>query len=279
MKGIWQATTIPAERYLYNGKELESGLGLEWLYYGARMHDPAIGRFTGVDPLADAAPNWTPYRYGFDNPLSFIDPDGLFETKADAKQYAKENNVKTGWFGNSRIVQQSDGTFAIVSISIVGGNIFQTFIQDFGGDVGVATGVIVRSTDEVGRKVGWFSDKVTLRDGSVIDEPHKELSLPAGGVVSGAVRTASMGGKYTFGQLRKALKAAYNKLGVKTLPKSKKGKFGSPQRGNPKKGVRLDKQGHPKSKDPNEAGAHINWWDYTKGKRGKGGNSGAIKIE
>ena len=37
-------------------------------------------RFIGVDPLADAAPAWTPYRYGFNNPVLFIDPDGLLET-------------------------------------------------------------------------------------------------------------------------------------------------------------------------------------------------------
>lgn len=29
--------------------------------------------------MADAAPNWSPYRFGFDNPLNFNDPSGLFE--------------------------------------------------------------------------------------------------------------------------------------------------------------------------------------------------------
>src|SRR5690554_5148151 len=43
------------------------------------MYDPAIGRWTSVDPLADLAPGWTPYRYGFNNPVRYTDPTGLFE--------------------------------------------------------------------------------------------------------------------------------------------------------------------------------------------------------
>ncbi len=40
------------------------------------MHDPAIGRFTGVDPLASSFAAWTPYNFTLDNPINMIDPDG-----------------------------------------------------------------------------------------------------------------------------------------------------------------------------------------------------------
>jgi RHS repeat-associated protein len=43
--GYWQ------QRYRYNGKELHSNSGL--LDYGFRYYDPSVGRFTGVDPLAE----------------------------------------------------------------------------------------------------------------------------------------------------------------------------------------------------------------------------------
>ncbi len=37
----------------------------------------------------------------------------MFETEADAKKYAKDNGIKTGWFRQSKIVGNKDGTWSI----------------------------------------------------------------------------------------------------------------------------------------------------------------------
>ncbi len=97
--------------YKYNGKEWQDELGLNWYDYGARNYDPTIGRWVIPDPLlndlkttinfdqidedADEIDmaiafsekmkvgggvynpdNLNPFSYGYNNPVSFDDPDG-----------------------------------------------------------------------------------------------------------------------------------------------------------------------------------------------------------
>lgn len=62
------------------------------------------------------------------------------------------------------------------------------------------------------------------------------------------------------------------------MPKQK-GKLGSPSRGDSKKGYRLV-PAHPNAKPGSgEEYPHINYWDFTKGKRNAGGISGAEPIK
>lgn len=69
-------------RYGFNGKEndpetVSNGEGTQ--DYGMRIYNPALGKFLSVDPLTQSYPHYTPYQFAGNNPIKYIDLDGLEE--------------------------------------------------------------------------------------------------------------------------------------------------------------------------------------------------------
>ena len=65
------------QRWRFGGKEMDRTAGLDLCDFEARLYDPATGRFTNPDLLAEKNHPHTPFAFCANNPLIFIDPTGM----------------------------------------------------------------------------------------------------------------------------------------------------------------------------------------------------------
>ena len=88
--------------YKFNGKELDQETGL--YYYGARYMNPITSIWYGVDALTEKYPNIGGFVYCHNNPVSLIDPNGMYDeetAKNIAATYgaeAHQDNKSGLWF-------------------------------------------------------------------------------------------------------------------------------------------------------------------------------------
>ncbi len=90
-------------QYKYNGKELQTELGLNIYNYGNRNYDPALGRFFNMDRFSEKYVDYNPYQYTKNNPIYYVDYKGDSLTlTADKREYIDQTvqTMNNGLGGN-----------------------------------------------------------------------------------------------------------------------------------------------------------------------------------
>lgn len=94
-----EADAFKENRKKYQSNEFIKDFGLNWMDFQARQYDPQLGRFMGIDPLADQQGQqvWSVYAAMGNNPAMMIDPSGTTFTVSGDMAMAKQ--MLNEWLG------------------------------------------------------------------------------------------------------------------------------------------------------------------------------------
>ncbi|NJN34173.1 MAG: RHS repeat-associated core domain-containing protein [Saprospiraceae bacterium] len=144
MEGNWTSSGGNGEgnKYGYNGKELNDDFGLGWNDYGARFYDAAVGRWVAVDPLASLYHSESSYHYAKNNPVRYVDLDGMASYSYDwkAQKYKNESGDVVEWSEVESSIAKPKLTAFIANIGKGNGG-----VKGFATMVSTATTIINRN--------------------------------------------------------------------------------------------------------------------------------------
>jgi len=229
--------------YSYTGKQMSSESGLT--YFNARWYDPALGRFITMDPIKDGQ-NW--YVYCENNPLRFVDKTGLYTNYGPGydltahKMYFRDLDDRVEGIGGG-----SGG------IGVLLGNFIGFLLGSFNSNpVPQANVPTPPGFRDAGNGRVWSPDTGYISASEAWDTYSNYQEKGRSDRINDSFDDALKNALDNVGSLGDDTLKMYDpETGTLIGEKSADGK----------KGWRMDD-------------GHINWWDWSEGKKGSGGKYG-----
>ena len=206
-------------RYLFNGKELSNDFGLGMYDYGARSYDPAIGRWSSVDPAADLYYSLSAYSYVANNPIKNVDPDGrIIGTVVGGIVGGVAGGVNAYFNGGSitaGIVEGGVGgaiAGAVVDLTVATGGVGLAVVGAAvaGGALGAVTGDIAGQVTNGLIRDKSLSESLSSDNINFQSTADKAISGAVSGLVGGV---AGAGVNKLLGAAAKSSQASLKKVG------------------------------------------------------------------
>ncbi len=201
---------VPPSRHLYQNKDFQTVMALDWYDFHARQYDPTLGRFLSPDPKDQF---YSPYLGMGNNPMMTVDPSGEIVWFVPAViAISAVINVASNW----DTISQSDGfwqgvgtaaKFAAVGgvqggLSLLGpggvalggviGGVGNAYLNGARGGNLVKAAVIGGATAYVGNIAGKAAGPLLDRATRQILNPM--VSQAVGGMIGGAITGGILGG-------------------------------------------------------------------------------------
>jgi hypothetical protein len=171
---------------------------MEYLDYGARLYDPTIARWLSVDPMAESYFSFSPYHFSGNNPMRFLDLNGMnyddYKLNQDGSiEFVKPTESKTdelyatktdGSIDKSKSVSVTKGSFDkevdIDPLGETGGGCTRKKVVGEGEGYSMsnsdAAKVFVFASDNSSIEFGFIGTK---NSGSVVFTNHTEGKIRA----------------------------------------------------------------------------------------------------
>jgi RHS repeat-associated protein len=189
-----QGYTGDGVRQQFTSKERDIETGLD--YFGARYYASMQGRFTGVDPYdinferqetedrqeADALfrnylsqpQHWNRYAYALNNPLKYVDPDGLYEYEAELlgkkiKVHIDDSIIKKDKDALNRIKDNLQKTFDKINAGA------DKLTKEQKESIGSMKGISVSRSGAIGMNGGTFQITQRMAENPNVDKLSADI--------------------------------------------------------------------------------------------------------